>query len=267
MMSTKEGKQPVLTSLPKAYWVGGDTGLKQTDKASWGDLTITAEELAIIVPIPDALIDDADIPLWDEVKPLLAEAIGLAIDEAALFGVNKPSTWPTAVVPAALAAGNAVVAGTGADLGVDVATLGQKIAKQGYSANGFASEPGLQWELVALRSKDSNMPIYTSSLTAGTPSTLYGYPLHEVDNGAWDSGQAKLLAADWTRFVVGVRQDMTYEMFKEGVISDDEGKIILNLMQQDMKAMRLVMRVGFQVAKPLTRLGGLSGYPAGIITS
>ena len=46
------------------------------------------------------------MPLWDQVKPLIAEAIGKKVDQAALFGVDKPASWPTAVIPAATAAGN-----------------------------------------------------------------------------------------------------------------------------------------------------------------
>ena len=67
-LSAKKAKQPVLATLPEAYWVNGDTGLKQTTKSTWKNINITAEELAVIVPIPDALLDDADVPLWDEVK-------------------------------------------------------------------------------------------------------------------------------------------------------------------------------------------------------
>ena len=70
-MSTKVAKQPVLAALPDAYWVNGDTGLKQTTKAAWSGVSMTAEELAVLVPIPDALMADSSIPLWDEIKPLL----------------------------------------------------------------------------------------------------------------------------------------------------------------------------------------------------
>ena len=61
-LSAKKAKQPVLATLPEAYWVNGDTGLKQTTKNAWKNINITAEELAVIVPIPDALIDDTDVP-------------------------------------------------------------------------------------------------------------------------------------------------------------------------------------------------------------
>ena len=47
-MSSKTRKQPVLASLPVAYWVDGDTGLKQTTKATWDNVVMTAEELAAL---------------------------------------------------------------------------------------------------------------------------------------------------------------------------------------------------------------------------
>ena len=266
-MSTKTQTQPVLSTLPDAYWVNGDTGLKQTTQAQWENLTMTAEELAALVVIPDALLDDSNVPLWDELRPLLVEAIGKKVDEAALFGINKPASWPTAVVPGAIAAGNSVADGTGVDFAADVAALAGKVAEDGFAVNGFASAPGLNWRLVGLR--DTNgAPIYTPSLAGGTPSSLYGYPLSEVTNGAWHSEAATLLAADWSKFVVGVRQDITFEIFREGIISDEAGKVVFNAMQQDSKIMRVVFRVGFQVANPLTRINGdaASRYPAGVIT-
>jgi len=261
-MSSQKAKQPVLATLPEAYWVDGDTGLKQTTKNTWTGLTITAEELAVIVPIPDAVVDDANVPLWDQIKPLLAEAIGLKVDRAALFGEDSPTSWPTGMIPGAIAAGNTITESD--DLGVDVAAMGQQLAEQGFGITGFASKPGLQWQLVGLRSA-TGTPIYTPSLSAGTPAGLYGYPLNEVMNGAWDADEAVMLGADWSKFVVGIRQDITYDLFSEGVISDADGKVILNLMQQDTKALRVVFRVGFQVAKPITRVGGSAGYPAGVI--
>lgn len=266
-LSAKRAKQPVLSTLPDAYWVDGDTGLKQTTEAAWTNQFITAEELAVIVPIPNAVVDDANVPLWDAVRPLLAEAIGRKIDQAAIFGTDKPASWPTALVPAAIAAGNTVAAGTGEDFGVDVAALAGKVSEDGFAVNGFASRPGLTWRLRGLRDT-TGQPIFGGPITEGGASNLYGYSLDEVRNGSWDPAAAELIAADWDKFVIGVRQDITYDLFSEGVISDANGKVILNLMQQDSKAMRVVFRVGFQVANPLTRLNGnaASRYPAGVIT-
>ena len=266
-MSSKKAKQPVLSSLPDAYWLDGDTGLKQTTDASWKGVSMTAEELAVIVPIPNAVVDDANIPLWEQIRPLLAEAIGKKVDQAALFGTDKPTSWPTAIIPAAIAAGNTVAAETGVDFGVDVANLAEKVSVDGFAINGFASRPGLSWKLRSLRD-ENGQPIYGAPMTEAQAAVLYGFPLDEVRNGAWDTTAAELLAADWTKFVAGIRQDITYDLFSEGVISDAEGKVILNLMQQDSKALRVVFRVGFQVANPLTRLNATeaSRYPAGVVT-
>lgn len=264
-MSSKKKTQPVLASLPEAYWVS-EGGLKQTSKTGWEDVQITAEELAVIVPIPDSVVDDAKINLWDTVKPLIAEAMGKKIDQAGIFGVDKPSTWGNDILAGATAAGTNVAAGTGVDLADDIAMIGQKLSEKGFAVNGFASQPGLNWQLARLR--DANgQPIYTPSVAAGNPASLYGYPLNEVANGAWDTTKAMLLAADWTKFVVGVRQDITYKVFDQGVISDTAGNVVYNLMQQDAQAMRVVMRVGFAVANPLTRIAAKgSQYPAGFLT-
>lgn len=263
-LSSKTHKQPVLSALPDAYWVNGDAGLKQTTKAEWDNLVITAEELAALVVVPDAVIDDSQIPIWSEVKPLLVEAIGRKVDEAGLFGVDKPGSWPTAVVPGAIAAGNVVTEGSGDDLAQEVADLGQLVAEDGFAVNGFASAPGLNWRLVGLRNNQGS-PIYVPSLAAGAPSTLYGYPLNEVTNGAWDADAATLLGADWSKFVIGVRQDITFNISDSAIISDGAGKVIVNAYQQDSKILRVVFRVGFQVANPLTRIGGAGRYPAGLL--
>ena len=265
-MTSKERVQPVLNLFPQAYWVNGDTGLKQTTKQQWGDLKMTAEELAVIVPVPDAIIADSSIDLWGEITPAISEAMGKLIDQAGIFGVGKPSTWPTAIVPGAEAADNTVEAGTGPDLADDIAALGEMMAEQGYSVNGFASQPGLQWKLRRLRASDGT-PIYQSQLNTSGVSGLYGFPLNEVENGAWDATEAMLLAADWGNFLVGMRQDVTYKWLDQAVISDGDGKVILNLAQQDCTALRVVMRVGFQIANPINDVEPTAAnrYPAAVL--
>ena len=265
-MTSKELVQPVLNLFPQAYWVNGDSGLKQTTKQQWGDLKMTAEEIAVIVPVPDAIIADADIDLWGEITPAISESIGKLVDQAGIFGVGKPSSWPTDIVAGATATNNTVTAGTGVDLADDIAAMGEKMAEEGYSVNGFASQPGLQWKLRRLRASDG-ATIYQETLSGQPTSGLYGLPLNEVENGAWDSSKAMLIAADWSNFLVGMRQDITYKWLDQAVISDDDGKVILNLAQQDCTALRVVMRIGFQVANPINRIEETAAnrYPAAVL--
>ena len=265
-MSTKSQRQPVLDVLPMAYWVSGDAGMKQTSSVDWKNVTLVAEELAVIVPIPEAYLDDAQVPIWDEVRPRIVEALGAKLDAACLFGIDKPSSWPTDIYTSAVAAGNAIVTGGNDDFAQDVALLGELIAKDGFSVNGFAARPGLKWKLVSLRSEDG-IPIYQPDLQNGRGGNLYGYPLVEVDNGAWDSTEAELIAGDWTKAIIGMRQDITWKMFDQGVISDGDGKVILNLMQQDSVALRVTMRVAYATSNPVTRLNTseASRFPFGVV--
>ena len=55
---------------------------------------------------------------------------------------------------------------------------------------------------------------------------------------------------DFRQLVYAMRQDITYTVTTTGVITDASGQIIYNLFQQDMTAMRVVMRMGWQLPNP-----------------
>lgn len=252
-LSAKTQRQPVLDVLPVAYWVGGDTGMKQTSLQAWKGVVMVVEEIACIVPIPEAYLDDADVPLWGQIQPRITEAVGQLIDLAVLWGVNKPTTWGEAVFPGAGKSGHWITQGTGVDLGQDVTKLGAMMAQTGYTVNGFAAAPGTSWNLAGLRSAQG-VPIYQPDMTGKPGGVLYGYPMPEINNGSWQSGLtgAVMLCGDFTKSIIGIRRDISFKMFTEGVISNDSGAVILNLMQQDSVAMRMTMRLAYATVNPVT---------------
>lgn len=267
-MSSKQTKMPVQTALAQAYWVGGDTGLKQTTKEAWANKHIVAEELAAIVPIPEAVLDDADYPLWDEIRPDLEEAAGALIDMATIFGVGKPASWTSpAIVPGAAAAGNAFTRGSvaGQDVIGDLNDTFALPEGDGFQVNGVAADTTLRSSLRGLRTGDGAFLLQGGE--TGAPATIYGERLAYINNGAWDTAQADAIAGDWTKAIVAVRQDFTFKVFTEGVISDDSGNVILNLMQQDSAALRMVMRVGYAVANPISRRASVEAnrFPFGVL--
>jgi HK97 family phage major capsid protein len=253
LLSAKTQRMPVLDVLPVAYWVGGDVGMKQTSTQAWKNVVMVVEELACIVPIPEAYMDDADVPIWSEVQPRITEAVGALIDSAVLWGINKPTTWGEAVFTGAGKSGNFVVEGTGVDLGQDVSKLGEMMAQTGYTVNGFAAMPGMNWKLVGIRS-EQGIPIYQPDLTGSPGGRLYGYNMAEVNNGSWNFGLtgAVLLAGDFTKSIIGIRRDISFKMFDQGVISNDSGQVVMNLMQQDSVAMRMTMRLAYATVNPVT---------------
>lgn len=259
-MSSKTYRQPVLDVLPDAYWVNGDTGLKQTTSVEWDSIYLTAEPLAVLVVVPDEFIDDATVPIWSEVRPLIAQAFGRKLDNAALWNVDRPASWSDSVYTHAAAAGNFVeigqnaglVAGSaGSDLAVDVAAMGLQLANDGFNLDSFASQPGFNWRLLGMRT-ETGEPIYTG-LVGDNRAGLYGVPFVESRNGAWNS-EVKLIGGDWSKAILGTRMDMTYTMHTDAVISDGSGNVVFNAMQQDSKIMRVVGRFGFAVANPVTSL-------------
>ena len=257
-MSRKVQRQPVLSALSQAYFVNGDTGLKQTTKNAWAGKELVAEEVAAIIPVPIAVLEDSDYDLWAEVKPDLIEAAGQLIDQAVLFGIGRPSTWAEGIVPASAAAGNTVVRGavtTGNQTGLDsdVIRTMRLVAADGHPVTGFAADALMEYDLLGLRDTQGR-PVFTSSLQDGASGAgLYGRPFSYLNNGGWVPAQADLIAGDWSQAIIGIRQDITWSIHTEGVISDASGNVVLNLMQQDSAALRMVMRLGFQVANPISR--------------
>lgn len=268
-MSRKQQRLPVLSVLPVAYWVNGDTGLKQTSEQNWANKYLDAEELAVIVPIPEAVLDDQDYDIWGEIKPRVAEAIALALDSAVFIGTNKPASWPSAIVTAATAAANTVARGTTAaaagGVAGDINLLMQTVEADGFEVDGFVARKSMKGVLRGARATDGQKLIDIST------TEIEGAPVQYTTNAVWPApatGAAEMIAGDWSHGIIGVRQDITYKMLDQAVIQDNTGAIIYNLPQQDMIAMRAVFRVAFQVPNPVSidRPVEAQRYPFAVLT-
>lgn len=270
-MTRKQQRLPVKSTLPTAYFVTGDTGLKQTTEMAWDNVYLNAEELAVIVPMPESVLDDSDYDIAAQIKPDLVEAMGIAIDAAVLFGTNKPSTWPTAIRTAAVSAGNNVALGTGADLFDDV--LGEsgvfgKVEADGYRVNGDVAALSMMAKLRGLR--DSNgVPIFMNDMKDASDYRLAGTPILFPMNGGFDTSATYMVSGDWDQLIYSIRQDITYSVADQAVITDNAGNIVYNLFQQDMVAIRAVMRIAFAVPNPINRINTSSStrYPFGVLTT
>lgn len=269
-MSTSQTRTPVLSALPTAYFVNGDTGLKQTTEMNWANKYLDVQEIAAIVPIPEAVLDDTSFDVWGAIRPSLEQAIGRTLDAAVLFGVNKPSIWPLDIVHGAAAASPAVTetrgTSTKADGGIaqDFNLLFGKIETGGFTPNGVIARTS--FKQVVRGARDTlGQPL--ADLANGT---FWGERLKFVQSGLWPTpatGAAEAIAGDFEQAVIGTRQDFTYKILDQAVITDNTGAIIYNLAQQDMVAMRIVFRCAFQVANPINYEQTVEAdrYPFGVL--
>ena len=255
-MSSKTYKMPVLDMLPIAYFVNGDTGAKKTTKQAWDKKFITAEEIAVIVPIPEAVLDDSDYDIWGEVKPRVIEAFGKVIDGAVLFDLDKPSTWRDGVVTTATKAGSVVTLATGDDLYDKIMAeegIIAKIEESGYFVNGHMADISMRAKLRGLKDTTGN-PIFKSDMQNGSTYSLDGSPMNFPNNGAFDKSKALMISGDFSQLVYAIRQDITFKLFTEGVVQNTDGSIAYNLMQNDMVALRAVMRLGWEIPNPINSM-------------
>lgn len=250
-LSRKQVRMPVLSALPSAYFVNGDIGLKQTTQAAWSNKYLYVEEIATIVPIPEAVLDDAGFDVWAAIQPLMEAAVVRVLDGAIFFGINAPTTWATEgnLVAKAVAAGNVIARGTNnaaaGGLHGDLSDVIGTLEADGQVPDGAVANVTLRQRLRQVRDTTGRV----MDLPADVPTPAYPKSLA----GLWPTGvsAAEYLVGDWSKLIVGVRQDMTYKMITEGVITDNTGAIVYNLPQQDMVALRLVFRAGYAVGNPI----------------
>jgi HK97 family phage major capsid protein len=277
-MSTNVTRMPVISALPAAYFVNGDTGLKQTTEVDWTNKFLNVEEIAAIVPIPEAVLDDQSYDVWGSIKPLIANAIGRTLDAAVFFAANKPASWPNAIVTDAVTAGQTVTRGTNAAAagGIvgDFSDLFATVEASGYDVNGLIAATTYKGILRQARATTGESLLGFGEVSQ---NSVFGVDAHYPMRGLWPTpgaGSAEAIVGDFTQGILGLRQDITYKVLDQAVIQAADGSIQFNLAQQDMVALRVVFRSAFQVANtinydkptdPTAAIGSGSRYPWAVL--
>jgi HK97 family phage major capsid protein len=257
-MGTKTVNMPVLATIPEAGFViesaTDNAGVKPTAQATWGNKQLVAEEIAVIIPIHENAVDDATTDVLDALTREGGMAIGRKLDEAVLFGVDKPVTWTSDdLYAAAVDAGQTVTVGAvedGDDLGGAILQAAGEVDEAGWEPTTMVAPRGLRYRLANLRNADGT-PIFLPSLSnaPGAVDSLYGLDGAWASGLVWDRDLAEAFVVDASRIIIGVRQDITVKFLDQATVGG------INLAERDMVALRFKARYAYVMANTRTDEG------------
>lgn len=285
-LNAKTLKIPMLNSFPTAYFVDevagsrGATNIKKTTDQSWSGVTMYVEELAVIVPVPESVVEDmasANFDLWSMVKPRLVEAIGKKIDQAILFnnaGSIAPANWPDGIVTQAIANSNSIDVSDSVGSGKTFADLAEAIVadngllslveQKGFINNGALAAISMMGKLRGLRATDGQF-LFMQDMKSANDYRICGMPLTFPNNGAFDPTAALMVVGDWSQAIYGIRQDITWKIATEASIHDASGNLVYNLFQDDMMALRVTMRLGWALPNPKNMVDSSTQFPFAVL--
>jgi HK97 family phage major capsid protein len=247
-MGTGIAEMPVPSTLPVAAWVSAPGGRKQYTSLGLKTQTLRAEEVAAITAIPDAYLEDSSINLWAWVRPRLAEAIAIAIDDAILFGHNNPASFPPGGV---MDPAFCQVAPAGYDAVDGVNQAMSMVEGQGLPITGHAADLTVKGILRGQRSSMGEMLLGDSQVDQQLIQTLYGVPITYTPFVTIPN--PNYLTGDWRYLIVGVRQDIRYLMDPSAVVADDAGAVIINGFQDNATPLKVWARFACQIVNPVTQ--------------
>lgn len=265
-MGTKTTHLPVLATLPEAGWVSESAtaveGVKPQSKVTWDNRTLVAEEIAVIIPVHENVIDDATVPVLTEIAALGGQAIGKKLDEAVLFGIDKPASWVSkALVDAATAAGNVVNVtdpddpANSNDIVGGINKAARAIALAGFSPDTLISSLALRYQVSNLRDANGN-PIFRDE-------SMAGFKTHFNRNGAFPVAEDPVvIIADSQRIRIGVRQDIQVKFLDQATLGTGANQI--NLAERDMVAIRMKARYAYVLGDSATAMGNAPRTPVAV---
>ena len=265
-MRGKTYKLNVNANLPVAGWVknsqgvvnsnaeGSEINRKPVSSYAFQGVDLTAEELAVIVPISEntlADVEDFGIELAAELQEQVIGAFQEAIDSAVFFGVGAPWTGYTGLVAEATSAGATVSwnGTSGTSFYEAISDAMEYVENSGYIPNAILGGPSLN---SAFRNSITNLGVNVAD-----QGQIGALPRHIDLTGGFNQSSAFAIVGDFRYLVYSFREEMAMKLLTESTIYDPvSGSVLYALAQQDMVALRFTMRLGFALPNPVNRVSG-----------
>lgn len=222
---------PVLTDSGKAYWTGEGEKIN-TSIMGFDYPELIAQKLAVIVPCTKEKLHDSTLNVLSEVKDAIVDAFTRTIDAAVFFGTSSPFANNLCTI----AEVNKITSTDKFD--TDISKAMGLVEANDLSVNGITTHNGMKQILRDLRDTNGNALVLPGGVSG---ERIYNTPLYIPASKAWDKTKAESILGDFTKAIIGTREDITYEILDQATVGE------INLAEQDLIAVKCTMRFGFNV--------------------
>lgn len=242
MAGQKEKSFSFMTGVSGAYW-NGETQRIATGKPSLLPAKLTAQKLAVIIPVSKEYLKYSEPDFFNAVTPLIVEQFDKAIDLAVIKGVNSPYGQSLADN----ATKNSLTV-TG-DINYDnILALEDKLYANNIEGNAFIStlmnQPALRTAV------QPNGGQYADHLYNTATGQLDGRPIVNTQSGVLNRGE--LVYGNFDYLYYGITGDLEVEVSTDGQLStltNSDGTPV-NLFEQDMVALKATMSIAVLPVRP-----------------
>lgn len=240
------------------YWVDA-MAVKTKDAPTFEPYELNAEKMAVIVPLEDQLIEDADTDIASVLREDVVSAFAEDLDRTYLG--YEPTSPFAGSLSGSVPAANIIPMGTGVDLAEDFSLAMATLEANGFEVTGAIAHPIVKHMLRTLR--DANhQPIFAENLRNEiTTYQVYGVPIcftRQMQQQASPLGY-EILMFYRPYVIIGDRVGLQISKSNEATLTQGT-EPDLNLFEQDMTAFRFVTRKGFVIKDDdaLTKITGVT---------
>jgi len=264
-MGTKTTNLPVLATLPEAGFVSESAsqseGVKPTAQATWGNKQLVAEEIAVIIPVHENVIDDATIDVIAELTRQGGAAIGRKLDAAVIFGDDQPASWTSDCLFDAAETFTVGDAVDGEDLSGSILLAAGAVDEAGWDPSTFIGPRGLRYRLANQRDAQG-APVYQPALggvTGAMGGQVHGLDAVWASGRIWDRDVCEGIVVDASRVMLGVRQDISVKLLDQATVGS------INLAERDMVALRFKARYAYVLGNTTNAEGDAPNSPVAAV--
>lgn len=236
-----------------------ESGVKKSTKLTYKQLLLGWRKFAGILPITDELTEDSALDLWADATSRFARAYAKREDQLVFTETAAGGNTKNGILHVAGTNVVNMTSGSGSfnDLTADVFYQMVYAVPSMSAANGRFYLNRQILGIAALLKDDNNRPLWQASIAEGIPPTIAGKPYTEVEvmpgTDDDDVSTGFVVFGDLKYATLGIRRDLNIKMFDSGSVGDpddEDQSDQINLLTQDVQAMRAVKRMNAVVRFP-----------------